>query len=231
MSRRVLNREQLRQLDRRASDEYGVSGLVLMENAGRGVADKLCELAAAGPVAIFCGPGNNGDDGFVLARHLDLRGIAVKVALCAARDKLSGDAATNFRILEKSGMAIYDVRDAKNVETVAAETAWIVDALLGTGARGEPRAELAAVIDAINRQAAPVLAIDLPSGLDCDTGITSQHTIRAAHTCTLVAAKPGFDAPGANDYTGQVHVLDIGAPRKLLEDVMRGAQATETPRS
>ena len=98
--------------------------------------------------------------------------------------------------------------------------AWIVDALLGTGARGEPRPPLDRVIDALNAADAPKLAVDLPSGLDCDTGVPASHTIRAAHTCTFVAAKPGFFAPGAEQYTGEIHVLDIGVPRRLIDEVL-----------
>ena len=104
-----------------------------------------------------------------------------------------------------------------------AGAAWIVDALLGTGARGEPRPPLDAVIDRINFQSAPVLAIDLPSGLDCDTGQPARHTIRAVHTCTFVAPKPGFALPASAAYTGQIHVLDIGAPRRLVEEILNQA--------
>jgi NAD(P)H-hydrate epimerase len=93
---------------------------------------------------------------------------------------------------------------------------------LGTGARGEPRPPLDAVIDQINGSGVPVLAVDLPSGLDCDTGQAARHTIRAAATCTFLGAKPGFLVPGAEQYTGRVHVLDIGAPRKLVEEVLAG---------
>jgi NAD(P)H-hydrate epimerase len=96
----------------------------------------------------------------------------------------------------------------------------VVDGLLGTGARGEPKPPLDAVIDQINEARAQRFAIDLPSGLDCDTGEAAQHTIRASHTCTFLAPKAGFAAPGAAQYTGQVHVLDIGAPRKLLREVL-----------
>ena len=96
----------------------------------------------------------------------------------------------------------------------------VVDALLGTGARGEPRPPLDAVIDQLNAAAAPKLAIDLPSGLDCDAGTAARHTIRAAQTCTFVAAKPGFFAPGAEQYVGRLHVLDIGAPRQVIEKVL-----------
>ena len=224
MDPHALNRSQSRQLDRRAMEEYGISGLVLMENAGRGVADKLCELGVAGPVVLCCGRGNNGGDGFVIARHLDLRGYAVRVLVWADPDRLSGDAAANFRILQKTDVPIEcfaTAYDPTRLEEELAGAAWAVDALLGTGARGEPRAPLDAVIDQLNAAEAPKLAVDLPSGLDCDTGQAARHTVRAAHTCTFVAPKPGFFQPGAEQYTGQVHVLDIGAPRKLLDEMLR----------
>jgi NAD(P)H-hydrate epimerase len=222
----TLDRSQSRRLDRRAMEEYGISGLVLMENAGRGVADKLGELGIAGPVAICCGRGNNAGDGFVIARHLDLRGYDVRVLVWAQPDQLSGDAAANFRILQKTDVPIElfgSDHDPGRLDEQLTGAAWIVDALLGTGARGEPRPPLDAVIDHLNAAPVPKLAVDLPSGLDCDTGHAAGHTIRAAHTCTFVAPKPGFFAPGAGQYTGQVHVLDIGAPRKLVEE-MSGEQ-------
>jgi NAD(P)H-hydrate epimerase len=229
-----LTREQARQVDRRASEEYGLTGLVLMENAGRGAADVLCQLMAAEPpavpsagqrIVICCGKGNNAGDGFVMARHLDLRGRAVEVLLWAEPDELQGDAAINFRIIQKAGLAVETFgnrHDPRPLANRLAGAAWIVDALLGTGARGQPRPPLDAVIDQLNAAAAPKLAIDLPSGLDCDTGEPARHTIRAAQTCTFVAAKQGFFAAGAAQFTGRVHVLDIGAPRKLVEAVLRG---------
>ncbi len=223
MNPRTLDRSRSRQLDRRAMEEYGMSGLVLMENAGRGVADRLCELAVAGPVVICCGGGNNGGDGFVVARHLDLRGYVVRVLLWADPDRLSGDAAANFRILRQTDVPIACFgggHDPGQLEEELAQAAWAVDALLGTGARGEPRPPLDTVIDQLNAARAPKLAVDLPSGLDCDTGQAARHTVRAAHTCTFVAPKPGFFQPGAEQYTGQVHVVDIGAPRRLVEEML-----------
>jgi len=221
MPPKTLTRAQVREVDRRAAREYGMSSLVLMENAGRGVADCLGRLGIGGPVAICCYKGNNAGDGMVIARHLDLRCTAVKVLLWAA-DELVGDAAANFRILEKSDvpLALFGHRHnpARLAEALHGAD-WIVDALLGTGARGEPRPPLGAVIDALNAQPAKRLAVDVPSGLDCDTGAAARHTFRADHTCTFVAAKPGFYVDGAAAYTGQVHVLDIGAPRKLIESV------------
>ena len=229
MNQFVLNRRQTREVDRRAVNEYGISSVVLMENAGRGVADKLVELGVRGPVAICCGKGNNAGDGFVLARHLDLRSIAVDVLVWAEADDLSEDAGINFAILQKSGVPI-DVfgkrHDAPRAAAHLAGAEWVVDALLGTGAQGEPRAPLDAVIGQLNDSKRPILAIDLPSGLDCDSGAAARHTIRAAHTCTFVAAKPGFLAPGAAAYTGRVHVLDIGVPRRLVEECLRAASGS-----
>ncbi|HEX5446150.1 MAG TPA: NAD(P)H-hydrate epimerase [Pirellulales bacterium] len=222
----TLNRRQTREVDRRAVNEYGMSSLVLMENAGRGVADKLTELGVRGPVVVCCGKGNNAGDGFVLARHLDLRSVAVEVLVWAEADDLSEDAGINFGILQKSSVSIevFGTRhDAARLAGRLARAEWIVDALLGTGAQGEPRAPLDAVIAQLNASGRAILAIDLPSGLDCDTGTPATQTIRAAHTCTFMAAKPGFFEPGAVDYTGQVHVLDIGAPRRLIEDCLREA--------
>ncbi|MCH8923361.1 MAG: NAD(P)H-hydrate epimerase [Planctomycetes bacterium] len=222
----TLTRAQVRELDRRASEEYGIPGMLLMENAGRGVVDVLMALGISGPgglVVVCCGKGNNGGDGFVIARHLDLRGEKVRVLLFAAADDLTGDAATNFQILSKTGVRIEafgtDVA-AEVLDESLAGADWIVDALLGTGAHGDPRPPLDVVIAAINDQPARKLAVDVPSGLDCDTGQAGGPTIIAAHTCTFVAPKPGFFVPGAAQYTGQLHVCDIGAPRKLVEELL-----------
>jgi NAD(P)H-hydrate epimerase len=218
----AFTREQSRRVDQIAIDEFGFSGLVLMENAGRGVADVLCRLGIAGPVVICCGKGNNAGDGFVIARHLDLRGHKARILLWAKPDELTGDAATNFQILAKTDVPIEVFGaeyDAARLAELLDGAAWIVDGLLGTGARGEPRPPLDAVIEQINAAAAPKLAIDLPSGLDCDTGHPSQHTIRAAETCTFVTAKIGFFGSEAASYLGRLHVLDIGAPRKIVEQV------------
>jgi NAD(P)H-hydrate epimerase len=225
----TITRQQAREVDRRAIDEYGMTGLVLMENAGRGAVDLLCRLAENQPggrlgrVAVCCGKGNNAGDGFVMARHLDLRGTDVRVLVWADPAELTGDASANFQILRHTGVPIEvfgNRHDATRLAEQLVDVEWIVDALLGTGARGEPRSPLDAVIDQLNASAAKRLAVDLPSGLDCDTGAAAQHTIRASETCTFVAEKRGFMTPGAEQYTGRVHVLDIGAPRRLVEEVI-----------
>ena len=225
----AITSELSREVDRRAIEEYGMLGLVLMENAGRGVADVLCRLAEAAPggrlgrVVICCGKGNNAGDGFVIARHLDLRGHSVQVLVWAEEAELTGDAGANFAILRHCGVPIEmfgSRHDSARFAEIFAGAEWIVDALLGTGARGEPRPPLDMVIDQINAAPANRLAVDLPSGLDCDTGAAARHTIRADETCTFVALKRGFLAPGADRYTGRVHVLDIGAPRRLVQEIV-----------
>ena len=219
----TLRRDQCREVDRRLVEDYGIPSVVLMENAGRGAAELLRSLGAKGPVAICCGSGNNAGDGFVIARHLDLEGIPVRVCLWTEPSRLQGDAAVNFRIVERSGLPLQvfgAVHDRRRLLSELAGADWVVDALLGTGARGEPRSPLAEVIGEINAQGLPVFAVDVPSGLDCDTGRPSATTIRARHTATFVAAKPGFSAAPAADYVGELHVLPIGVPTRLIEAII-----------
>lgn len=215
-----LSRAQVREVDRRAIEEFGVPGVVLMENAGRGAAEVLLGLGARGPVLVLCGKGNNGGDGFVIARHLDNREVPVRVLLFARPEDLTGDAAINWRILERSG-APTEVRNGPvNAEVLRRECTaaeWLVDALFGTGLAGPVRPPFDAVIGALNASGARVLAVDIPSGLDCDTGLAPGPAVRAEHTVTFVAPKVGFAHPAAQPYLGQVHVADIGAPRRALE--------------
>jgi len=214
----VLTREQSRQLDRRAIDDYGISGLVLMENAGRGTVDVLERLGINGPVVILCGKGNNAGDGFVIARHLEIRGHTCKVLLLFPPSELTGDAAANFAILQKTDIPIFETLDQLNGQAHGVD--WFVDAMLGTGACGEPREPIAGAIDWMNAQPARKLAVDVPSGLDCDTGEPATHTIRADHTCTFAARKIGFNKPSAQQFLGTVHVCDIGVPPRLLDEVV-----------
>jgi len=223
MSVPVLSREQVRRVDHHAIHAWGISGLVLMENAGRGCVDRLCQLGINGPVVICCGRGNNAGDGFVIARHLDIRGHSASVLLWSEADQLVGDAAENYRILAQTGVPIVAMTGPHDPSRLAEQLRgcdWIVDALLGTGARGDPRPPLDAVIGQLNSAPAKRLAVDLPSGLDCDTGRASRDTFRADHTCTFVASKPGIEATEAQPFVGQVHVLDIGAPRQIIDAVI-----------
>ena len=220
-----LTRHEVRELDRLAIEEYGIPGVVLMENAGANAARLLDGQGITGPVAIACGRGNNGGDGFVIARHLEAAGHRVRVLLAAVPEAYAGDAATNLRIAERSGLSIICLAEADEAawRRELARAAWIVDALLGTGAVGPPRAAVAVAITAINEVraaagdfAARVLAVDLPSGLDADTGEAAGACVRADLTATFVAEKAGFANPSAAAFTGTVHVLGIGAPAALL---------------
>jgi NAD(P)H-hydrate epimerase len=217
MSVPVLNREQSREIDRRAIEELGIPSIVLMENAGRGAVDVLERLGINGTVDILCGKGNNAGDGFVIARHLNLRGHQCRVLLLSPAIELRGDAAINFAILMKTGVSVVDF-GADTLAALVADTDadWIVDALLGTGAQGEPRPPFSLAIDWMNGQRVKRLAVDVPSGLDCDTGQPSIHTVRADHTCTYAAMKVGFLELAAKPYTGTVHVCDIGVSPRLF---------------
>jgi NAD(P)H-hydrate epimerase len=213
---------QMRELDRRAIEEFGVPGVVLMENAGRGAAELLLGLGCRGPVLILCGKGNNGGDGFVIARHLENRGIRVRVLLFARPDALTGDAGVNYRIIARSGLSIA-VHDGATVDATAlraefVEAEWLVDALFGTGLTGALRAPFDGIVAAVNDAGKPVLAVDIPSGLDGDTGQPLGPTVRALHTVTFVAPKQGFARPAAAEWLGRVHVAAIGAPRVLLRE-------------
>ena len=227
----VLTRAQVREVDRRAGDDYGIPGLVLMENAGRSAADLLRELGIHGPVVICCGKGNNAGDGFVIARHLENHGLDVRVLLATPTSSITGDAAANFAVLRRAGTRVVeapaDIVTAWRDELARAD--WIVDALLGTGTQGTVREPFASAIAAINAANRKVLAIDLPSGLDCDTGAVLGDCVRAHHTATFVARKPGLDVSGASEFTGEVHVLDIGVPRSLLRELSGSSAASSGP--
>jgi NAD(P)H-hydrate epimerase len=215
-----LSRDEVRAIDRFAIETLGVPGMVLMENAGRQVADAVVDLLG-GPggltgrrVAVVTGSGNNGGDGFVAARHLSLRGVGVAVFMIAPAEKLAGDAAANYAICAKLGLDLRAV-GAADLAALAARLAGfdaVVDAVGGTGIRGPLRGEQAEAVEQINAAARPVVAVDIPTGLDCDTGLAAGPTVRAAITVTFVARKKGFDHPASREYTGEVRVADIGIP-------------------
>ncbi len=219
-----LTREQAREFDRRAIEEFGVPSTLLMENAGRGVAVHVRRVnPKKRRTIICCGGGNNGGDGFVVARHLDNFGWPVKVLLFAKPSGLKGDASTMFEILKRSQIPIdyvpldsVRVEDYLNQDLTNFNDGWIVDALFGTGLTGDVREPFDRVIAAINSSPAPVLAVDIPSGLDCDTGQPLGAAVRANFTVTFAGMKKGFFVPDALEWTGEVHVVDIGAPRVLL---------------
>jgi len=225
-----LSREEIRAIDRCAIEVLGVPGVVLMENAGRQAADAVAEfLEAAGGrrVAIVAGSGNNGGDGFVVARHLAMRGATVTTFLVAPPERITPDAAVNLEILRKLG---HDIRRAAgealaHLAAALGEFDVVVDAVGGTGIRGALRGDMAAAVEQINAAGRPVVAIDIPTGLDCDTGEAPGPAVRARLTVTFGAGKKGFGAAGAAAYTGEVRVADIGIPADLVARIARGEGA------
>jgi len=213
----VLTRQQVRDVDAWAINEMGIPGIVLMENAGRNCAEIVAaELKNCGgsKVCIFCGTGNNGGDGFVIARHLKNAGFDVIIILCGQASKIKGDAAINYKIAVNMKISIREFIPAlgnlKDVEFLAGNCDVIVDAIFGTGLSGELAAGFAELINAINLLNKPVIAVDIPSGLDCDTGESLSVATRAIATVTFVAAKKGFKNPRSADYTGDVYIASIG---------------------
>ncbi len=214
---------QVRELDRLALEELGLPGVVLMENAGAGAARIALEMLAGklrARVAIVCGPGNNGGDGWVVARHVANAGHDVHVDTCADIAALRGDAAIMAHAVQRMKLAIEVLRASDDV--VARSATWatsdlVVDALLGTGATGAPRGVVGEAVRALAaiERGPPILALDLPSGFDADTGPGTGACVRATVTATFAAEKVGFGVPGAARWLGRVQVVDIGVPANL----------------
>lgn len=254
---RTLTVAQVREYDRRATEVYGIPGLVLMENAGRAAAEAILELVP--PVApvpqgerraegrpravVLAGSGNNGGDGYVVARHLLAAGLEVELGSTATRASLRGEAALFRGICERLGLAIHELVTGHQLEREHGRWAGaqvLVDAVLGTGFQGELRPHVARVLAAANalprrpaegprrvgeavgteRSGPARVAIDVPSGLEADTGRAAPEAFRADLTVTFVAPKPGFVLADGPRHVGRVLVRGIGAPDDLLE---RGA--------
>jgi hydroxyethylthiazole kinase-like uncharacterized protein yjeF len=210
--------EMMRAIDRWAIEERGVPGLDLMERAGAAVARAVEVHASDGPVTVVCGKGNNGGDGLVAARLLRDAGRNVTVACIAAPDQFAGDARENLGRLPGEPPVRFsaDVLGGAGV---------IVDALLGTGFAGEPRGATAEAIDAVNAAGAPIVSVDVPSGVDVSTGAVSGLAVRAAITVTFHAAKPGLWIRPGKSYVGELRTVDIGIPRGAPQQAAIGLLA------
>ncbi len=222
---KTISRDQARSFDLWAIRETGIAGVVLMENAGRSCAEFISLMTAEWKnrqVCIFAGIGNNGGDGFVIARHLANKGISVRTVICGNPAKLTGDAKTNYEIICRlrptaCPQGFFEIHSldlsgnvAEQVQKFTADCNIIVDAIFGTGLSGILRGGFDVLINEINRLGKPVVAIDIPSGLDCDTGMPLGTAIRAKATITFIAAKNGFASPDSIAYTGEVYVACIG---------------------
>jgi len=212
---KTLTVAQMREADRRCIQEIGIPGPVLMNNAGAAVFGEI----ERGPVGIVCGKGNNGGDGFVVARLALLAGYAPRVVLVADPVSIQGDAYIFLRAYERLGGAVLAIHDEKEAaEAVASLTdcAVLVDALLGTGITGEVRGPIRSAIEAWPRRR--TVAVDLPSGLNADVGEPCGCCIRADVTVTFQFAKRGFENPMAVPYLGRLVVADIGIPEVCADD-------------
>ncbi len=213
-----LSRDETRRIDVQALDDFKMPTIVLMENAGRGAAAWLgAKLEPGRKVVIACGPGNNGGDGGVVARHLDAWGFDIQILWFADPSQLKGDAAIQREILDRSEITIKIVDENTPLDDLWIGADWLVDALLGTGLTRPVEGLLGRAIDSMNGSKLPILALDLPSGLDADTGQPLGTAIHARATTTFVAPKLGFAHREASAYTGEVVVIDIGVPRALLK--------------
>jgi NAD(P)H-hydrate epimerase len=215
---------QMRELDRRAIEEAGIPSLVLMENAGRATYQILRREfpRLAGPVMVLAGRGNNGGDGFVVARYLANAGMPVEVFLLGSRDQVQGDARVNLEILAHQGVEVVEVVDESRLNPVAHRLAWaglMVDALLGTGLNSPVTGLMAALIERVNHLRPPVLAVDMPSGLSTDTGEVMGAAVRAEVTATYGWPKIGQIVPSGRDCVGRLWQVDIGIPPVLAHNL------------
>jgi NAD(P)H-hydrate epimerase len=229
----VFTRDAVRKLDRLAVQEFAIPSVVLMENAARHVTDVALdglEAVESPKVLVVCGPGNNGGDGLAAARHLHNAGVRVTVFLAGNPAQYSGDARINLDIVNRVGLRLFQMDPANPGRSLAAAadglgtTDLLVDALVGTGLSRDLDATFERLVTEMNGLAAdgvPILAVDLPSGMDADTGVPRRVAVRATVTVTFAGIKEGFFALEAQPFLGEVVVADIGVPRELLDRLGR----------
>lgn len=220
----LVSAEEMRALDRFAIEKSGIPGLVLMENAGRGV---LCVLNRCFPrwktykIGVLCGKGNNGGDGFVVARYLREQGVSVEVFLAASPEEVSGDAKLSMEIFLRGGGGItYLGSRGISLDTHISWSSFdlLVDALLGTGLKSEVRDPMASIIEQVNQSNVPVLSVDIPSGLCSDTGRALGVAVRAEVTVTFGLPKLGHFLYPGRELSGKLFVIDIGIPARASEE-------------
>jgi ADP-dependent NAD(P)H-hydrate dehydratase / NAD(P)H-hydrate epimerase len=226
---RILNAVQMREADRQTIEDVGLASLVLMENAGRQVVSAIeaaYEDRLTGKVAVLCGKGNNGGDGFVVARTLAQRGVDVSVFLIASVAQVKGDARVNLDILGRLGIGVMEVDDEQRWELHASEVqrcTLIVDAIVGTGLTSPLTGLHETVVADVNVMGIPIVSVDLPSGLSADTPHLLGQCVSAAMTVTLAAPKLSLVLPPGEDHAGDVVIADIGIPYDVV-DALEGRQ-------
>ena len=227
---KIVTAQEMRDIDKAAAERFGMSGVVLMENAGRAVAEKAVKLLGdprSKKVFIVCGGGNNGGDGFVAARWLHNRGARVKIFLAADSSNLRGNAAMHFETVSKMEIECLSLMDARDMEKAGFTIGFadlVIDALLGTGFKGEMTELYREGIQIMNNSGQKILAVDIPSGVNADTGAIASIAVQAVCTVTFGLIKPGLLLyPGAG-CAGEVETAPIGIPVELLT----GAQIRQT---
>lgn len=219
---KILDAAQMRNIDQRATERFGVPSIVLMENAAIAVVDALfAHYPDSDRVAIFCGTGANGGDGFAVARHLENRGVVPVVIVVGDRASIHGDALTNLTVCERIGIPIYDIREGDEVETAlahASDADVLVDAIFGTGLNRAPAGIHADVIRDLAELRIPVLAVDLPSGTNASSANPFEPCVQAEVTVTFAAPKVCHVFEPAALYCGEVIVADITIPEAAVED-------------
>ena len=222
---RVLNTQQMREADRQTINDIGIPSIVLMENAGRqtvAAMEAAFDGLAASRVGVLCGRGNNGGDGFVVARTLVQRGIETIVFLLGSVSEVRGDARTNLEILGRIGLTVVEVTNAQEWElhfSEVSECDLLVDAILGTGFHGRLNGLLETVVADVNELPVPVVAIDLPTGVSADSNEINGESIDAAMTVTLAAPKIPLVLPPADMRCGDLVIADIGIPAPIIDEV------------
>ena len=209
----------MRRLDQLAQVRYGIPALILMEHAGLAVARAAARARrGGGPIVVLCSRGNNGGDGLVAARWLDNWGISVIVMMVGGVPRSRGPAQINWQIVRRLRLPVIHCRAARATlrhQAMVRRAAVVVDALLGTGARGLVREPIASAIEVINRAKRPVIAVDIPSGLDADTGTVCGVAVRATRTVTCGMLKQGLRRGQGREHAGTVTIADISLPRRI----------------
>ena len=219
----ALSRAKVREVDAVAMDEYSLPGIVLMENAGRNASEAIVRLfdsISGQDVVVVVGSGNNGGDGLVIARYLELAGAKVRVVLAAPPQRFRGDSLTNLEIINRSGIDLVCLAGAvaERWQNALLSATCVIDAILGTGttgaARGDSKVAIKSLLGRMKIDPRPrIISIDVPSGFDCDRGVPCGPCVCANETLTFVASKQGFMTIDAKRYTGRIQIIDIGVPQ------------------
>lgn len=219
-----LRREKIRLIDSLAINDYKIPSLILMENAGIKSAEIILKDIpnfVTAKAVVLCGKGNNGGDGYVIARHLANAGISTKVFLFSDRNQISGDAKTNLTILYNMKILVEEVLNLERVYESINDSTIVIDAMLGTGVDGEIKESFQSVIRFLNGQRKTVYAIDTPTGLDCNTGNILGECVNASKTLTFIAPKIGFFLNEGPSKCGEIITIDISVPTELVISVQQ----------